>query len=106
MDADAVYIPTLSNEELDALASAQGGGTHSAEGSANGRTQDAPIYSPPLAPPTSPAVYNEIEEKAMSRVFKFFDTDGSGELDKEEFELAMVRFGLQLSQKEIDGFFA
>jgi Ca2+-binding EF-hand superfamily protein len=49
---------------------------------------------------------NEIEEKAMSRVFKFFDTDGSGELDKDEFELAMIRFGIQLSQKEIDGFFA
>merc|ERR1711998_642082 len=49
---------------------------------------------------------NEIEEKAMARVFKFFDTDGSGELDKEEFELAMVRFGIQLSAAEIDGFFA
>jgi len=42
----------------------------------------------------------------MTRVFKFFDTDGSGELDKGEFEMAMVRFGIQLSQAEIDGFFA
>jgi len=49
---------------------------------------------------------NEIEEKAMYRVFKFFDTDGSGELDKEEFKMAMIRFGINLTQAEIDGFFA
>merc|ERR1712054_341136 len=48
---------------------------------------------------------NEIEEKAMARIFKFFDVDGSGELDKEEFEMAMERFGMSLSKKEIDGFF-
>merc|ERR1719183_1206414 len=28
---------------------------------------------------------NEIEEKAMFRVFKFFDSDASGDLDKAEF---------------------
>merc|ERR1712166_468815 len=49
---------------------------------------------------------NEIEEKAMYRVFKFFDTDGSGELDKDEFIKAMVRFGIQLTTAEVDGFFA
>lgn len=48
---------------------------------------------------------NEIEEKAMARIFKFFDVDGSGELDKEEFAMAMNRFGLPLKQHEIDGFF-
>jgi len=48
---------------------------------------------------------NEIEEKAMARIFKFFDIDGSGELDKEEFSMAMERFGMTLSKKEIDGFF-
>merc|ERR1711988_434016 len=48
---------------------------------------------------------NEIEEKAMARIFKFFDVDGSGELDKEEFSMAMERFGMTLTQKEIDGFF-
>lgn len=48
---------------------------------------------------------NEIEEKSMARIFKFFDVDGSGELDKEEFAMAMERFGMSLSQKEIDGFF-
>lgn len=48
---------------------------------------------------------NEIEEKAMARIFKFFDVDGSGELDKDEFRMAMERFGMTLSQKEIDGFF-
>ena len=37
---------------------------------------------------------------------KFFDTDGSGELDKEEFKMAMIRFGINLTQAEIDGFFA
>lgn len=49
---------------------------------------------------------NEIEEKAMYRVFKFFDSDGSGELDKDEFAQAMVRFGIQLTTAEVDGFFA
>jgi len=48
---------------------------------------------------------NEIEEKAMARIFKFFDIDGSGELDKEEFAMAMNRFGMPLKQHEIDGFF-
>merc|ERR1711988_363075 len=48
---------------------------------------------------------NEIEEKAMARIFKFFDIDGSGELDKEEFAMAMERFGMTLSKREIDGFF-
>jgi len=48
---------------------------------------------------------NEIEEKAMARIFKFFDTDGSGDLDKDEFRRAMDRFGLPLKQHEIDGFF-
>ena len=48
---------------------------------------------------------NEIEEKAMARIFKFFDVDGSGELDKEEFAMAMNRFGMPLKQHEIDGFF-
>lgn len=48
---------------------------------------------------------NEIEEKAMARIFKFFDIDGSGELDKGEFRMAMERFGMTLTQKEIDGFF-
>ena len=48
---------------------------------------------------------NEIEEKAMARIFKFFDVDESGELDKEEFAMAMERFGMSLSKKEIDGFF-
>jgi len=36
---------------------------------------------------------------------QFFDIDGSGELDKEEFSMAMERFGMTLSKKEIDGFF-
>merc|ERR1712178_70998 len=48
---------------------------------------------------------NEIEEKAMARIFKFFDVDGSGELDKEEFAMAMERFGMTLTKKEIDGLF-
>jgi len=48
---------------------------------------------------------NEIEEKAMARIFKFFDIDGSGDLDKEEFRMAMERFGMSLKKKEIDGFF-
>jgi len=48
---------------------------------------------------------NEIEEKAMARIFKFFDIDGSGDLDKEEFAMAMERFGMTLTKKEIDGFF-
>jgi len=48
---------------------------------------------------------NEIEEKAMARIFKFFDIDGSGELDKEEFSMAMERFGMTLTKKQIDGFF-
>ena len=48
---------------------------------------------------------NEIEEKAMARIFKFFDVDESGELDKEEFTMAMERFGMTLTQKQIDGFF-
>jgi len=48
---------------------------------------------------------NEIEEKAMARIFKFFDIDGSGDLDKEEFRMAMERFGMSLTKKEIDGFF-
>jgi len=48
---------------------------------------------------------NEIEEKAMARIFKFFDIDGSGDLDKEEFKMAMERFGMTLNKKQIDGFF-
>merc|ERR1712216_520281 len=48
---------------------------------------------------------NEIEEKAMFRVFKFFDADASGDLDKEEFSNAMKRFGIPLSQKQLDAFF-
>merc|ERR1712072_35874 len=47
---------------------------------------------------------NEIEEKAMARIFKFFDVDGSGELDKTEFAMAMERFGMTLTKKQIDGF--
>jgi len=41
----------------------------------------------------------------MARIFKFFDIDGSGDLDKEEFMMAMERFGMTLTNKEIDGFF-
>jgi len=48
---------------------------------------------------------NEIEEKAMARIFKFFDIDESGDLDKEEFSMAMERFGMTLNKKQIDGFF-
>jgi len=48
---------------------------------------------------------NEIEEKAMFRVFKFFDADASGDLDKEEFSNAMKRFGIPLSQEQLDAFF-
>lgn len=48
---------------------------------------------------------NEIEEKAMFRVFKFFDADQSGDLDKEEFANAMKRFGIPLTQEQLDAFF-
>merc|ERR1711988_1147719 len=48
---------------------------------------------------------NEIEEKAMFRVFKFFDADASGDLDKEEFANAMKRFGIPLTQVQLDAFF-
>jgi len=48
---------------------------------------------------------NEIEEKAMFRVFKFFDADASGDLDKEEFSNAMNRFGIPLTQEQLDAFF-
>jgi len=48
---------------------------------------------------------NEIEEKAMFRVFKFFDSDGSGELSQGEFANAMKRFGIPLSQVQLDAFF-
>ena len=60
---DADYTPALSPEELDAIASAQERGTHNADGFVNGqRTQQAPIYSPPLAPPTPQPIYNEVDE--------------------------------------------
>merc|ERR1712216_360770 len=48
---------------------------------------------------------NEIEEKAMFRVFKFFDADMSGDLDKEESANAMKRFGIPLTQEQLDAFF-
>ena len=48
---------------------------------------------------------NEIEEKAMFRVFKFFDSDASGDLDKAEFANAMRRFGIPLTQEQLDAFF-
>jgi len=48
---------------------------------------------------------NEIEEKAMFRVFKFFDSDASGDLDQQEFANAMKRFGIPLSQEQLDAFF-
>eukprot|EP00657_Telonema_sp_P-1_P002713 TRINITY_DN1628_c0_g1_i2.p2 TRINITY_DN1628_c0_g1~~TRINITY_DN1628_c0_g1_i2.p2 ORF type:complete len:102 (+),score=30.01 TRINITY_DN1628_c0_g1_i2:185-490(+) len=50
-------------------------------------------------------IRDRIEEKAMARIFKYFDLDGSGELDREEFKMAMGRFGIPLKPDEIDGFF-
>jgi len=49
---------------------------------------------------------NEIEEKAMFRVFKHFDADASGDLDKGEFANAMKRFGIPLTKEQLDAFFA
>jgi len=48
---------------------------------------------------------NEIEEKAMRRVFKFFDKDGSGDLDMNEFAAAMNRFGIPLTKVQLNAFF-
>ena len=36
---------------------------------------------------------------------QFFDLDGSGALDPEEFSMAMERFGFSLKKKELEGFF-
>ena len=54
---DADYIPAFITDTVDALASAQGGGMHDARGSVNERSRH-----PPLAPPTPPAIYDEVDE--------------------------------------------
>ena len=41
----------------------------------------------------------------IQRAFHKFDADGSGELDREEFEQAMLFLGLRLSSKELDALF-
>lgn len=48
---------------------------------------------------------SQSESKTLLKVFKFIDVDNNGVLTPQEFKEAMTRFGLYLSDGEIEAFF-